>query len=623
MRQNNQKNGFVIKNILTMNKTKILTLSLILLLTSLLPACNDDFMDRFPKTEIGRENFFNTRDDLQMYLNSLINWTNFGWSSGIFIEASDDAYTTGTAEFRTIMTQPTSSATITAGWNWGRLREINFFLENFDNADIPQADLNHFEGVARFHRARFYMGMVQRFGDVPWYDEVLGTDDEDLYKPRDPREFVVQKIFEDYEFAAQHVRPGQVVGAVDLWVVKTFMARHALYEGTFRKYHDYLGLPYDTFLETARDQAMDIMENGGFDLYSTGDPLSDYGSLFSNTNLVGNPEVILVNRSIEGERNSGWPATVFGGYEQSPTKDLLQTYLMANGSFYSDQADWETKLFVDEFENRDPRLYQTYAYPGWILENSSTHVVGSAGEPYIQQFNRHFTGYHAIKYFVNDPDPIVHANIDIPVLRFAEVLLTYAEARAELGVLTQDDLDMTINRLRDRAGMPHLTMSPSVDPLQEARYPGLSSSTPQWAELLEIRRERRVELTHESRRFDDLMRYRAGHLLEKNPEGLYFPALGNYDLTGNGYADVKLIPYDEIIPPFVDREVNDLGETLVYYRAGSIDTDATVFLEHGDHGNIQVVSTMGTFEDPKHYYRPVPQRDTQINPNLEQIFGWE
>ncbi|MFP4365950.1 MAG: RagB/SusD family nutrient uptake outer membrane protein [Bacteroidales bacterium] len=606
-----------------MKKIKIFTMSLILLVSSLVQSCNDDYMDRFPKTEIGRENFFNTRDDLQMYVNSLINWTNFGWSSGIFIESSDDAYTTGSAEFRTIMTQPVSSSTITAGWNWGRLRDINFFLENFEKANIPQADLDHFEGVARFHRARFYMGMVQRFGDVPWYGKVLDTDDEDLYKPRDPREFVVQKIFEDYEFAAQHVRSSQAVGSVDLWVVKTFMARHALYEGTYRKYHDYLGLPYEEFLETARNQAKDIIDNGGFDLYSTGDPDSDYGSLFSNTNLVGNPEVILVNRSVEGERNSGWPATVFGGYEQSPSKDLLQSYLMADGSFYSDQADWETKLFVEEFENRDPRLYQTYAYPGWVLHNPSTHVVGSGGEPYVQQFNKHFTGYHVIKYFVNDPDPVVHASIDIPVLRYAEVLLTYAEAKAELGELTQTDLDITINRLRDRAGMPHLTMDPPVDPVQQARYPGLASSTAQWAELLEIRRERRIELTHESRRFNDLMRYRAGHLLENEPEGLYFPALGNYDLTGDGYDDVKLIPHTDIIPPFADREVNELGVTLVYYRTGPIDTDATVFLENGDQGNIQVTESMGTFEDPKHYYRPVPQRDTQINPNLEQIFGWE
>ncbi len=610
-------------NLLIMNKTKIITLSLILLFTALLPSCNDDFMDRFPKTEIGRENFFNTRDDLQMYLNSLINWTNFGWSSGIFIEASDDAYTTGTAEFRTIMTQPTSSATITAGWNWGRLRDINFFLENFNNADIPQADLNHYEGVARFHRARFYMDKVKRFGDVPWYGKVLATNDEDLYKPRDSREYVVQKIFEDYAFAAGHVRPSAAAGAVDRWVVKTFMARHALYEGTFRKYHDYLGLPYQEFLEIARDQARDIMDNGGFDLYSTGDPYSDYGALFASTNLVGNPEVILVNRSIEGERNSGWPATVFGGYEQSPSKDLLQSYLMANGSFYSQQPGWETKLFVEEFENRDPRIYQTYAYPGWILENPSTHVVGSAGEPYIQQFNRHFTGYHAIKYFVNNPEWTVHASLDIPILRYADVLLIYAEARAELGELTQDDLNMTINRLRKRAGMPHMTMDPPVDPVQEARYPGLSAATPQWAELLEIRRERRVELTHESRRFNDLMRYRAGHLLEKKPEGLYFPSLGTFDLTGDGYDDVKLIPYSEVIPPFADREVNEAGVTLQYYRAGSLDSDATVFLEHGGHGNIQVVETMGTFEDPKHYYRPVPRRDTQINPSLEQIFGWE
>jgi hypothetical protein len=240
---------------------KLIALIAIISITLFYMGCSDNFLDVNPQTEIGQENFFNTAEDLEMYLNSLIDWPGMG---SFVVGQSDDATTSGNTEWMTIMRSNVTSRQITGGWNWERLRNINFFLENFEKADLPQSALNHYEGVARFHRARFYMGMVQRFGDVPWYDRVLSTDDDDLHKPRDPREYVIDRVFEDYRFAAEHVRESQPVGAVDRWVVKTFMARHALYEGTFRKYHDYLRLEYQSFLEMDRDQAGDIMNNGGF-----------------------------------------------------------------------------------------------------------------------------------------------------------------------------------------------------------------------------------------------------------------------------------------------------------------------------------------------------------------------
>lgn len=590
-------------------------------LVLVLQGCSDDFLNVQPKTEIGGESFFNSAADLDMYLNSLLDWQGFGFGSGIALEASDDATSTGSVEFRNIMmNDDVTSQQITAGWNWDKLRDINYFLAHFDKADITESELQHYEGIARFHRARFYMEKVQRFNGIPWYEEVLGPNDEDLYKPRDSREFVINKIFEDYAFAAEHVRPSSVAGAVDKWVVKTFMARHALFEGTYRKYHDELDTetPSQAFLEMARDQARDVMDSETFSIYSTGNPDTDYVALFANTNLVGNSEVILLNRSIEGEKNSGWTSTEFGNYEQSPTKDLLQTYLMADGSYYSDQIDWQKNTFVEEFENRDPRLSQTFAYPGWIINNPGTYVAGTPGTPYIQQMNGNFTGYHLIKWFVNNSSSSYQNEIDIPILRYAEILLTYAEARAELGQLTQSDLDMTVNRLRDRVDMPHLTMNPPIDQVQQDRYPGVSSPV-----LLEIRRERRVELTHEDRRFNDLMRYGAGHLLERLPKGPYFPGLGNYDLTGDGVHDIKLIPHTEQIPSPGEREGNSEGVALQYYRTGPYGSDATVFLENGDSGAILARDDRGTFQNPKHYYRPIPFRDIKINPDLEQIFGWQ
>lgn len=596
---------------------KIRNLSIIGLLIFLLSACNDDFLDRFPETSIGKENFFNTEEDLNMYIHNLYNFP----SHGIYIQdnMTDNQTTTGATEMKTIMTTNASSQTIVGGWTWGELRTINFFLDNFGKADIPQDQLDHFEGLARFFRARFYMNKVQRYSDVPWYDRVLGTaDEEELYKTQDPRELVVEKIFEDYRFAADHVKATQPAGAVNQWVVKQYMARHALYEGTFRKYHEELGLQgtANEFLQLARDLSKEIMDSGRYSIYNTGHPESDYYSLFVSQDLSNNPEVILANISIPNLKNSGNWAYMFGNYESSPSRDLLQAYLLKDGTPYTSQGDYETKLFVDEFVDRDPRLLQTYAYPGWVLERTSTYSQG--GGVYIQQLQKNFSGYHQIKGFVNHPDQAVFEDQDIPVLRYAETLLIYAEARAELGELTQADLDATINVLRARVEMPALTMNPPVDPLQAARYPNVSSP-----ELLEIRRERRIELALEGYRFDDLMRWKAGPLIEAEPQGLYFPGLGKYDLTGDGVEDIILIDVSETIPDGPNKEVNSLGVQLIYYRAGLQDSDAGVYLRNGTSGTVQTVRERGTFIDPKHYYRPVPQTHVTVNPNLTQNFGWD
>jgi hypothetical protein len=595
-------------------KTRLLLLSVAVLL--ILPSCDDNLLDVSPKTEIGKENFFNSADDLQMYLNSMINWPNV---MDINHEQSDDATTSGSSEIRNVMVLDMTSRDFNSGWDWGRLRNINFFLENFSKAQISEEALNHYEGVARFHRARFYMEKVIRFGDVPWYDKVLETDDEDLYKPRDSREFVVGKIFEDLVFAAEHVRVSAPDGDVNNDVVRTFLARFALFEGTFRTYHTYLGLTgsADGFLQLARDHAKHVMDSGRYSIYSTGSA-DAYGELFSSTDLRGNSEVILLNRSQDGLRNSGWWQAGFGQYEQSHTKAMVQSYLMADGSFLSSVANYDQLSFVDEFENRDPRLKQSFAYPGWIINNTGTYAQGNPGTAYKHEINRNFTGYHTIKWYINNPSTAVQNSVDVPVLRYAEVLLTYAEAMAELGQLSQTVLDETVNILRDRVGMPHLTMGVARDPMLAAQYPAVSDAV-----LLEIRRERRVELFNEDLRYEDVVRYGAGELFETLPKGPYFSGLGNHDMTGDGIADIKLIPVSETIPPSSEREVNELGETLVYYRAGAYGSDATVFLENETYGAVLARDNNGVFEAPKHYYRPIPYSETQLNPNLVQIFGWQ
>ena len=602
---------------MTTNHIKYTTI--ILALTLLAVSCNDAFMDRFPKTSIAPQNFFRTETDLQMYLYSLYDFEGWGITYNDSQSTTDNGVTTGASEMKTIMISEPSSSTITSGWSWTQLRNVNFFLAYFGNAKISQEALDHYEGLARFFRAKFYYNKVLRYNDVPWEENELQTNSDVLYAKQDRRDFVVNKIMEDFEFAATHVRTNQLAGAVDKWVVMTYYARFALYEATYRKYHSELNLQASAnqYFELALRVSREIIEHGGFAIYNTGNPKTDYATLFRSQDLTRNKEVILPIIFDYDQRSGETGAGMFGNYESSPVKDIVQTYLMADGTFYSSQEGYQTKTFVEEFKNRDNRMYASLAYPGWVLVHTDTYAQGAG--IYVTQLAKNFSGYHQIKGFNNEStDSKVNGSVDWPLLRYAEVLLTYAEAKAELGNMTQNDLDISVNLLRRRAGMPDMALNPPADPQQVAKYP--YSVTPL---LLEIRRERRVELAFEGFRFWDMMRYGCGKLLEKPAKGIYFPGLGKYDVTGDGIEDIVLLSKTDPIPN--PRETNSLGVELKYYRTGRIGEAGTidVYLENGESGNIDLIASMGTFIEPKYYYRPVPITQTTLNSNLYQQFGWQ
>ncbi|RZJ89341.1 MAG: RagB/SusD family nutrient uptake outer membrane protein, partial [Chryseobacterium sp.] len=522
-------------------------------------------------------------------------------------------------EIKTMMVGNPGPSTITAGWDWGQLRSANYFLDNFRKAALGAEVLNHYEGLARFFRAQFYVAKLKRYSDIPFYDKAIGTNDNELLtKGRDSRALVVEKIMEDYAFAAQYVRETAETGAINRAIVKAYRAKFALYEGTYRRYHSELNLASTSpqFLQVARDVSREIMTGAKYRLYTTGNPAQDYLNLFVQPSLLNNPEVLLAVYNESGIRNSGWSETVFGNYEVSPAKDLLQDYLMKDGTYYTNQSGYATFSFVQEFQNRDPRLSQTYAYPGFNLANVRTYSQG--GGLYVQQLAKNFTGYHQVKGFVNDPTTAAMQTVDVPILRYAEILLTFAESKAELGELTQTDLDQSINLIRTRAGMPAMSLNPTIDPVQNSRYPNVSGA--QKAAILEIRRERRIEMALEGYRFDDLMRWNAGKLLEKEQEGIYFSGLGRHDLTGDNIPDIILLANNESIPAV--KEKNSLGKDFIYYRTGTIGQDAGVFLKNGTSGTVQTIADNGTFLEPKYYYRPIPQSQVLLNPNLKQIFGW-
>tara|TARA_R110002049_G_scaffold4504_1_gene31290 strand:+ start:4765 stop:6561 length:1797 start_codon:yes stop_codon:yes gene_type:complete len=593
------------------NNTMKNTYKIIVVLILGLVGCNDDFLDTNPESSLAKDNFFNSESDLQLYVNGLHSLPGYGMFLGD--QGTDDMATTGAVEIKNITIGSPSAENIGSGWSWSRLRSVNFFLENFEKAEIEVDAKMHFEGLGKYYRAEFYFDKVKRFSDVPWYSKTLDPEDESLYKPRDPRALVVDSIISDIQFASQYIREDVAYGNIDKWSAIMLQARIALYEGTYRKYHSELNLhgTANEYLEMAMNAAKELMDSGNFDIHNTGNPDQDYAALFNSEDLSGNSEAILVNVYDVDKKKTSGNGTVFGNYEQSASKALMDSYLMSDGARFSEQAGSKSFGFVQEFQNRDPRLSQTFVYPGWISAGSTN--------PYVLELNKNFTGYHQIKGYNNT---VESAGVDVAVYRYAEALLIYAEAMAELGTIEQDDLDVSLNKLRGRAGLPNLDLTVAnnnIDPILESDFPNVTGSNK--GVIMEIRRERRVEFAVESFRFDDLMRWHAGKILEEIPQGMYFPGLGKYDMTGDGVVDISIISSSEDIPS--PKETNSLGVDLIYYKAGFFgDSSASLFLSNGTSGNMVTSVDQPSFVEPKYYYRPIPAHQVALNPQLKQIMGW-
>ena len=210
----------------------------------------------------------------------------------------------------------------------------------------------------------------------------------------------------------------------------------------------------------------------------------------------------------------------------------------------------------------------------------------------------------------------------MPLYRYGEVLLGYAEAKAELGTLTQDDLDKSVNLLRARVGMPSLNLAAAnanVDPALAAQYPNVSVNYR--GAILEIRRERRVELALEGQRLQDLNRWYAGELIAQAPQGMYIPGLGAYDLNGDNNPDIAILENPDDLTPIADLPADRQQSIAKYY----LSEEGEFFLSEGTSGFMMFTTDRDMprrWESPKFYYRPIPVAQQVMNPALEQVFGW-
>ena len=593
-------------------KKNIILYSFIALLSG--TAGCSDMLDEYPLDAISPETYYNNADELRSATNQFYGM--FPGAASGYTESADVVCTFNLpAEVQGIRTVPTSGG----GWNWEYLRAVNFYLSHSVRCDDVDAR-EHFDGIARFFRAYFYFEKVKRFGEVPWFDRELSSTDPELFRPRDSRDFIMDKILDDLTYAINNISDKKDLYNVTHWTALALKSRICLFEGTYRKYH---GIPgYEKFLDECATASKLFIDNAPYAIYKTG--AQPYRDLFSSMNAI-EEEVILARdydraQNVMHEANANTLSPTYG--RPGMNKKIVNSYLMTDGTRFTDQPGYKTMQYYDEMQNRDPRLTQTVVGPGYMRINSDK--VESPN------FSSSTTGYQIIKWVTDaSGDGYMGSSNDYILFRAAEVYLNYAEAKAELGTLTQEDLEISIKKIRDRVGMPNIDMdaaNANPDPYLCALESGYQNVTgPNKGVILEIRRERTIELLLEGFRYYDIIRWKEGKMFEQPFLGMYFPGLtqgsgdNRYDVfdMNDGIAGdkekVDICIYTGKKPSVKNiRKFYKLGEEFV--------------LTDGDKGNIichDIEKEPRQWNEERDYFFPIPTTERSLtNGALTQNPGW-
>ena len=581
-------------------KTKYITHILALMVFA---GC-EGMLDRFPLAQMSPDSFFSTAEELEAFTNPFYN---IFPATSIYSEVVDSYVQVDLPDYmRDGRIVPQSGG----GWSWSGLRDFNTLLEM--SVNCPDEDVRtKYNALTRFFRAYFYFEKVQRFGDVPWYDKPLGSADPELKRPRDSREFIMQKVIEDLDYAISNLTEEKSVYRVTKWTALALKSRVCLFEGTFRKYHDisYPEHDWQWYLAEAAMASEEFIMQSGYSLYTETGADNSYRDLFASENAIAQEIILARDYSLGlGVMHNANFYTMSQSYgKPGMTRKIVASYLMKDGSRFTDRPGWETMTFAEECKNRDPRLSQTIRTPGYKR-------IG-ADKVLAPDFAVTTTGYQPIKFVSGtDADAYDKSYNDLPIFRTAEVYLNYAEAKAELGTLTEGDLEISLNKIRERVGMPDFDLSVQVDPYlldPSSGYPGaaLKNSGQQLAVILEVRRERTIELAKEGFRFYDMMRWKEGKVFEQPQLGMYFHGIGDYDLDEDGNIDLCLY----------------IGEKPATKAKLALKLNEDIVLTEGDKGYVFPHSnSKRSWNEERDYLLPIPREDRQLTDGaLTQNPGWK
>lgn len=604
----------------------ILTGTLIL---SSMVSC-EGFLTREPNNKFSAESYFSSESELEMYTNSMLEW----WLPNYSEPTGGDSYNdliatkTGTDFYRPSANWDSSKQSGWSSGDWKFLRRVNYMLTRMDKAytKVDEKIYNHYEGVARFWRAMKYVAKVNTFSNVPWVEAYLQPSDSTiLYGPRDDREYVFHKITEDLEFATANCMAGKFHTdgrvRIDKYVVNALASRYFLYEATFRMNvpnNPATGKPWTNEYETVDDLlrlsascAKTVMDDGGFSL------VKDYSSLFLSSALP--KEEVIWGRSYSGDLAVRHGLTRYFhsstmGQQYSGTKDLVDMFMKTDGKPIDVKGGDDRKLITEEFDGRDPRLAATVLGPG--------HAIINAATPNEQiDFTFCKTGYMISKWSVPD-DTHFQNSIDensLPIVRYAEVLLNYAEAKNELGEMDQNIWNQTVGALRKRAGITNIYPGSGDYSRDEWLYDYYTKNVnhPMYTKgnldiALEIRRERVAELTFEGGlRQLDVYRYGQGDLIARRYnnmgwKGIYVGDGSDMEFEGKTYTFNTEVSAEN---------KNESSNYPISAKATAKDTDW--YIEDG-----YLIYKYDLQWDDKMYCRPIPTAALTLNPKIGQNNGW-
>lgn len=513
----------------------------------------EDYLTDDPADKFTTENFWQTEDNVKTF--SWLNYDTFyGYGNGVTIglsffyyHGSDNRIDDNLSAFSFNQMPITATTTNVYSWNeyYTLIRRSNLMLKEVPNINMPQAKKDHYIGVAKFFRAYTYYRLVQKFGNVPYTDQYLTQNDPLVYSPALERGVIIDKVIADLEEAAQLLLAVDDKNVtINKYTAYAVLSNVALYEGTYRKYH--LGQDGSAYFNKAKTAALGVMNNSAYKLNA------DWKSLYNSVELAGNSEVILAKRYLSNVlMHSLQNYTNTSTIQYGLTKWAAESYLTKNGLPIQQAGNSEyagDATIAATFTNRDPRFAKTinptsFGYKG---KSFGTTALTSMSGYVFELYNNPGT---------SGPDVTTGGRnfTDAPLFTLSEVYLNYAEASAELGSASNTDLDISINKVRTRAGIATLTTDGNKafangieikDPRRTATLEQISGVVSPL--IWEIRRERQIEfMSWTTLRQMDIYRWKKGDYLDtsKNPDVNLGARIGTpvgtqVQVDGQGYLKI-------------------------------------------------------------------------------------
>lgn len=536
----------------------------VFLLASVSLTLNSCFtLDKEPEGELTTARPFTSTGEMRNYLDQFyetgLRQQGFDAGGGQYIAGSDthsDNLAAGSVDTRLAGETTLSSAGNLTNYTY--IRNVNFLLNNLQyNEEKNSDDYKQYVGEAYYFRAWYYYQLFINYGQLTWINKPLDPNEEEMHLPRANRTVIADSILSDLDKAVALLKEQTNSASMRVHkdVARTLKSEVALFEGTWEKYHKAENDPFfdptvtddkiNNYFKIAAASAKEVIDRGVWKIYNTGNPLNDYRIIFQTTDLSSNPEILWFKK-YDGDQvgNNVDRYLNQGGGSIGVTASLVDDYLTRDGKPFTGSKKTEAKkVFGNELQPslRDPRLSQTVCPPGQKLRPDA--------EPYevppligTSAYNQNLTGYSLLKHvqvdYTGNLDAEYKGATPAIQFRYADVLLNYAEALAELdGAGNAQEIITALHPLRQRAGMPDVDFDREYNTESDYPFRHLNKY------IQAVRRERRVEQACEGRRLQDILRWAAADelIVGKWPEGALFTGS---NLDGNEAYNGKLV-YDQ------------------------------------------------------------------------------